>query len=122
MKTELTPIKLGLTPTGQENTHDPRKEYRFNEKGRYNLAHFFNINPISLKCLDTPTIWLGRATIEDLLIFQALRVELQTAVLVEQDDSTPRTLFATSDEADIESAVRAKQEVYINPDRFLKPH
>lgn len=126
MTDELTPIQLGLTPTGSENRYDPRKEYRFNTDGRYNLCHFLNIPADTLWNMRDRTIWLTPRFIEDLLIFHAFQVKNRKAVIVSmQIDAagTSRVLSATDDTDLINKLIGSTAaEVYVNPQLFLPTH
>lgn len=123
---ELTPIALGLTPTGNENRYDPRKEYHFNTDGRYNLCHFLNIPADTLWNMRDRTIWLTPRFIEDLLIFHAFNVKNHKAVVVStQVDAagTSRVLSASDDTHTINALINGTEaEVYVNPQLFLPTH
>ena len=126
MTKELTPISLGLTPTGIEAHNDPRREYTYSITGVYNLCMFLNIPGNTLAPLHERTIWLTPAFIEDLLIFHAFQMENCKAVYVTiQVDGTgiTRILNATDDMNMIQTLVEGtKTEVYINPSLFLPTH
>lgn len=126
MTDELTPILLGLTPTGQENLYDPRKEYRFNTTGRYNLCHFLNIDACTLDKQPERTIWLTPRFIEDLLIFHAFQVKNRKAVIVSMQTDTVGTsrVFSATDDTDLinKTITSTEAEVYVNPQLFLTTH
>ena len=126
MTDELTPIQLGLTPTGSENRYDPRREYRFNTDGRYNLCHFLNIPADTLWNIRDRTIWLTPRFIEDLLIFHAFQVKNRKAVIVSMQidaTGTSRVLSASDDTNLINELIKeSKAEVYVNPQLFLPTH
>jgi len=126
MTDELTPILLGLTPTGQENLYDPRKEYRFNTTGRYNLCHFLNIDACTLDKQPERTIWLTPRFIEDLLIFHAFQVKNRKAVIVSMQTDTVGTsrVFSATDDTDLINKMinSTDTEVYVNPQLFLPTH
>ena len=124
--TELTPIALGLTPTGNENRYDPRREYSFNTAGRYNLCHFLNIDASILDKQPERLIWLTPRFIEDLLIFHAFQVKNRKAVIVSMKidaAGTSRVLSASDDTDLINKLIKGTEaEVYVNPQLFLPTH
>lgn len=124
--TELTPIALGLTPTGNENRYDPRREYSFNTAGRYNLCHFLNIDASTLDKQPERLIWLTPRFIEDLLIFHAFQVKNRKAVIVSMKidaAGTSRVLSASDDTDLINKLIKGTEaEVYVNPQLFLPTH
>lgn len=113
---ELSVQYIGLTPSGLEDVHSPRREYRLTDDGAKNLSNFFHFT-LPKK---TTVIWLTPATIEDLLIFHAFNVDNLKAVFITSDDH--RTLYGTNDDATIENSVASNLEVYINPKLFLQTH
>jgi hypothetical protein len=118
---ELTPISIGLTPTGYECQYDPRREYRYTNPSMYSLADFFHISPDALRNNTEKTIWLTKATVEDLLIYQSFK-EDHKAVIIRTDD-TIRELFISDDEKEIETFVNTPDTVvFINPKLFLPTH
>jgi len=113
----MTPLhisNLGLTATGQEKENDPRREYRFNEKGRYILGHFFEMNPKVFRELDDRTIWLMPASVEDLLIFHAFEIEKHRFVIITLDNNC-RELFSEDDPGQAKLAIQKKHRVLPNP-------
>jgi hypothetical protein len=123
---ELTPILLGLTPTGVEAPHDPRREYTYTITGMYNLCMFLNIPGNTLAPLHERTIWLTPAFIEDLLIFHAFQVENCKAVYVTitvDAAGSQRTLHATDEMDLIHTLIKGTEtEVYVNPLLFIPTH
>lgn len=118
---DLTPINIGLTPTGYECRYDPRREYKYTKQSLYILADFFHINPDSLRNNTNKTIWLTKATIEDLLIYHSF-VEGHKAVIIRTDDNL-RELFSCDDETIIEQTINTSNDiVFINPKLFLPTH
>jgi len=113
---ELSIQTFGLTPSGVEDTHSPRREYRLSPDGTKNLSRFFNIT-LPKK---NSTIWLTPATIEDFLIFHAFCIEDLKAVFVDIHEG--RTLYGTNDDKTIERSIGSNLEVYINPKLFLQTH
>lgn len=113
---ELSVQYIGLTPSGVEEVHSPRREYRLTNDGAKNLSNFFHF----IIPKKTEVIWLTPATIEDLLIFHAFNVDNLKAVLITTDDC--RTLYGTNDDTIIEDSIASDLEVYINPKLFLQTH
>lgn len=116
----MTPLhisNLDIFPTGREKPNDPRREYRFTNKGRYILASFFEIKPTALQNLDAPTIWLMPVTVEDLIIFHAFAMEKTKFVIIKTvDDESYRELFGTDDLGQAKLALEQKHRVLPNPE------
>lgn len=117
MRQNLNPIRIGLTPTGVENSFDPRREYAVTEAGKSTLIDFFQLS-------DEPKInkiWLTPATMEDLLIFHAFKVTKSRAVIIKDIDGD-RVIESTELEYDIHRALKTNSEVLINPELYITAH
>lgn len=117
----MTPLhisNLGIHPTGREKPNDPRREYKFTNKGRYILASFFEIKPTALQNLDTPTIWLMPVTVEDLIIFHAFTMEKARFVVIKtiDEDGAYRELSKTDDLGQAKIALEQRHRVLPNPE------